>query len=102
MLAHERRNRDRKAAALPITKIVGGSGVSCRMDDVSPSGVRLSRRPGDAREGACALELHLVPDKLTTVFNGRLVWRDDAHEAFEFVSPRPSQQAILDKVLESY
>jgi hypothetical protein len=102
MRAHERRNRDRKAADLPIYKTIGASIASCRMDDISPTGVRLARLPGDARGDLCDLELHLVPNKLTTVFAGRLVWRDDAHEAFEFVAPRHSQQAILEKVLSNY
>jgi hypothetical protein len=100
MLALERRNSNRKPTDMPIYKMVGNASISCRVDDLSPTGVRLARRSGDPlREGVCNLELHLVPNKLTTVFTGRLVWRDDEHEAFEFVAPSSSQQAILEKLL---
>jgi hypothetical protein len=103
MLVRERRTFDRKPADMPIYKMVGNTAVWCRMDDLSPTGVRLSRGgSASGRDDVCNLELHLVPNKLTTVLTGRLVWRDDEHEAFEFVAPSFSQQAILGKILVDY
>jgi hypothetical protein len=102
MLAPERRTFDRKHADMPIFKMVENSAVCCGMEDLSPTGVRLSRRKGPVSGSLCNLELHLVPNKLTTVLTARLVWRDAEHEAFEFVAPSFSQQAILQKILVDY
>ena len=88
---------------MPVYKMVGNASISCRVDDLSSTGVRLARRSGDPlREDVCNLELHLVPNKLTTVVTGRLVWRDDDHEAFEFIAPSSAQRAILEKILVGY
>ena len=103
MRMNDRRNGDRKAADMPIYKLLGDTSICCRMDDISPTGVRLTRcgeAPGEDR--VCNLELHLVPNRLTTVFTGRRVWQDDEHEAFEFVSPSFAQQALLERLLDNY
>jgi len=103
MRPRERRNGDRKSADMPIYEIVGEKSVRCRMDDISPTGVRLGRRlmPG-AGGRTCSLELHLVPDRITTVLEARRVWQDGEHEAFEFVSPSFAQQALLERLLDNY
>jgi len=103
MLARNRRNGDRKPADMPIYMLVGESSVCCRMDDISPTGVRVARcsaAPIDGR--VCDLELHLVPHKLTTLLCGRRVWHDDRHEAFEFVAPSFAQQALIERLLGNF
>jgi hypothetical protein len=103
MRARDRRNGDRKSADMPIYMLIGDSTICCRMDDLSPSGVRVARCRAAPVDGLTHnLELHLVPNKLTTVLTGRRVWHDDAHEAFEFVSPSFAQQALLERLLENY
>lgn len=103
MCPNNRRNGDRKAAGMPIYKIVGDKSIPCRMDDLSPSGVRLARLPGSPSDDRmCNLELHLVPNRITTVLTARRVWQDDDHEAFEFVLPSFAQQALLERMLDNF
>ena len=103
MRPNDRRNGDRKTADMPIYKLVGDTSICCHLDDISPTGVRLARCGEAIADGRlCNLELHLVPNSLTTVFTGRRVWQDDEHEAFEFVSPSFAQQAILERLLDNY
>jgi hypothetical protein len=104
MRPKDRRNGDRKPTDMPIFKLVGGASVSCRIDDLSPTGVRLARggEPSPDDDRLCNLELHLVPNRITTVLTGRRVWRDAAHEAFEFVCPSFAQQAVLERLLDNY
>jgi len=103
MRPNDRRNGDRKAAGMPIYKIIGDRSIRCDMDDLSPTGVRIARDPGASHDDrVCSLELHLVPDRLTTVLTGRRVWQDACHEAFEFISPSFAQQALLERMLDNY
>lgn len=96
----ERRNGSRKRIDIPVTKQLGDADLLCRIRDISPTGVRLVRRPGASPgQAVLNLELHLVPGSITTVISARRVWSTDDFEAFEFVSPSFAQQAIIERML---
>jgi hypothetical protein len=87
---------------LPVTKQSGDSSVDCWASDISPSGIRL-RRFRDGSDGSVIdLELHLVPGALSTVIQGRRVWRDEDSEAFAFQNASFAQQALLERLFENY
>ncbi len=94
-----RRFSHRRKVDLQVGTGSGGGDFVCVAKDVSPTGIRLRRAQGQPPSPPISnLEIHLVPNAITTVITGRCVWRSDDDEAFEFVSPSFAQQMILERL----
>ena len=95
----DRRYSRRRKLDLKVIKQSGIEERSCYTDDVSPTGIKLRKKQGQLPSTPiCNLEIHLVPEAITTVIASRCVWESEEYEGFEFVSPSFSQQMIIERL----